>query len=297
MAARIKLAAIGCSGGHVGDLFVREFLDRGVDLRVLARNPRDVARRHPRAEVIGGSLLNPAEVAAAVSGADAAFAVTPAGARNSTALEIAAAEAIIAGARQGGLKHLIYPSVLSPDRLKGPAILDSKYYVERLLAKSGLTCTVLRCGGFLQDILGNHRDEIRRGRFPFPFPAHRRFTFTSQPDVVRYVVDALSDRPDYLGRTMDFVAPGPFTIGEVAEILAKARGGPVALKGKFPSHYALLARLPFDWLANHKRSSSTPLIDWFIDNDCVGSGPTVGDLHPEFRMTTLEAFVPTLWSR
>lgn len=296
MPSTIKVAAIGCSG-PVADLFVRDFLERGVALRILARDPGSVARRHPSAEVIGGSLLNPADVTAAVAGVDAAFAITPAGTRNDISLEVAAARAIIEGARNGGLKHLIYPSVLSPDRLKGPAILDAKYYVERLLAKSGLTCTVLRCGGFLQDILGNHVDSIDRGLFPFPFPAHRRFTFTSQHDVVRYIVDALSGRPDYLGRTMDFAAPGPFTIGEVAEILGKARGAPVQLRGKFPAHYALLARLPFDWLANHKRSSSTPLIDWFVDNDCVGSGPTVGELHPEFRMTTLEAFVPTLWAR
>jgi len=296
MTAKIRLAAIGCSG-PVADLFVRDFLDRGVALRILARDAESVARRYPSAEVIGGSLLNPADVAATVAGVDAAFAITPAGTRNDISLEVAAAESIIKGARDGGLKHLIYPSVLSPDRLKGPAILDAKYYVERLLAKSGLTSTVLRCGGFLQDILGNHVERIDRGHFPFPFPAHRRFTFTSQHDVVRYIVEALSSRPDYLGGTMDFVAPGPFTIGEVAEVLAKARDAPVGLLGKFPSHYALLARLPLDWLANHKRSSSTPLIDWFVDNDCVGSGPTVGELHPEFRMTTLQEFVPTLWAR
>lgn len=296
MTAKIKLAAIGCSG-PVGDLLLRGFLDHGVGLRILARDATDVAQRYPTAEVMGGSMLNPIDVAAAVAGADAAFAITPAGTRNDVSLEVAAAEAIIAGARHGGLKHLIYPSVLGPDRLKGPAILDAKYYVERLLAKSGLTCTVLRCGGFLQDILGNHVDKIDRGHFPFPFPAHRRFTFTSQPDVARYVVEALTHRPDYLGRTMDFVAPGPFTIGEVCDVLAKARGAPVSLLGKFPGHYALLARLPLDWLSNHKRSSSTPLIDWFVDNDCVGSGPTVAELHPEFRMTTLQEFVRTLWSR
>lgn len=296
MASRIRLAALGCSG-PVGELLVREFLERGVELRILARDAAGVSRRYPTAQIVGGSLLNPADIAAAVDGVDAAFAITPAGTRNDVSLEVAAAEAIIAGARQGGLKHLFYPSVLSPDRLKGPAILDAKHHVERLLAKSGLACTVLRCGGFLQDILGANVDKIDRGRFPYPFPAHRRFTFTSQPDVARYVVDALTLRPDYLGRTMDFVAPGPFTIGEVAEVLAQARGAPVDLKGKFPSHYALLARLPLDWLANHKRSSSTPLIDWFVDNDCVGSGPTVTELHPEFRMTTLQEFVPTLWAR
>lgn len=296
MATSIKLAAIGCSG-PVGEILIPKFLAQGLDLRILARDPAGVAHRYPAAEVVSGSLLNPRDVASALTGVDAAFAITPAGTRNDVSLEVAAAESIIEGARQAGLKHLIYPSVLSPDRLKGPAILDAKYYVERLLAKSGLTCTVLRCGGFLQDILGNHVDKIDRGRFPFPFPAHRRFTFTSQPDVARYVVEALANRPDYLGRTMDFVAPGPFTIGEVAEILAKARGAPVALMGKFPSHYALLARLPLDWLTNHKRSSSTPLIDWFVDNDCVGSGPTVSELHPEFRMTTLQEFVPTLWAR
>lgn len=296
MTPKIKLAAIGCSG-PVADLFVRDFLDRGLDLRLLARDADSAARRHPRAKVIRGSMLNPADVAAAVDGVDAAFAITPAGTRNSTALEVSAAESVIEGARAGGLKHLIYPSVLSPDRLKGPAILDAKYYVEKLLAKSGLTCTVLRCGGFMQDILGNHRDKIDRDQFPFPFPAHRRFTFTSQHDVVRYVVEALSTRPDYLGRTMDFVAPGPFKIGDVAGLLAQARGRPVRLVGKFPAFHALKARLPFDWLTNHKRSSSTPLIEFFIDNDCVGSGPTVGELHPEFRMTTLQEFVPTLWSR
>ncbi len=61
---------IGASRG-IGLEAVRQGLDHGFTVRAMARNPDNMAIDHPALETVKGDALDPADVAGAVSGADA----------------------------------------------------------------------------------------------------------------------------------------------------------------------------------------------------------------------------------
>ncbi len=293
---RTTLAAIGCSG-PVDELFVQGFLGRGIDVRVLARNVEDAARRHPGAQVVQGSMMEREDVARFVAGTDAAFLLTPAGTRNDVSLEVRAAESSIWGARDGGVGRLIYTSVLGPNYLKGPAILDAKYYIERHIQESGLTHTVLRCGAYMQDVFDKNLASLNQGLFPYPLAKDRRFSFTSQRDVPRFVAEEVLGQAPAAENTFNFVAPGSLSIGEVEAMISVASGREVRALDKYPAYYLLYLKYARAWLADDKASSAIPLIWYFDKHGCTDPGPTVGGLYPDFEMTTLGDHLRSLWLR
>ena len=53
--------------GHVGAAYIREFLARGVPIRILARTPVRVARRFPQAWVVAGTMMDEEHVVRALA--------------------------------------------------------------------------------------------------------------------------------------------------------------------------------------------------------------------------------------
>ena len=294
MSKRPSLAAIGCSG-PVAENFIHGFVERGINMRLLARDADRVARRYPRATVVQGSMMVERDIAIAVEGTDAVFLVTPVGTRNKIDLEVAAARSSIAGARLGGAKHLFYTSVLGPENLKGPAILDAKHYVERLLAESGISTTVLRCGAYMQDVIDPNLDALNEGVFPFPVAKSERYSFTSQTDIPKFIAERLQSGVILRPEIFNFIAPGDLSIREVEQALSDASGHTVKAMDRFPAIYLLWLKQAWAWLRDDKASSSLPLIHYFDKHGCTDSGPTVADFHPDFKMTTLREHLATLW--
>jgi uncharacterized protein YbjT (DUF2867 family) len=66
----LRLAVFGATG-LTGGFVVEEALAQGHEVVALVRDPSRVARRHPRLTVLGGSPVDPGDVARAVRGAEA----------------------------------------------------------------------------------------------------------------------------------------------------------------------------------------------------------------------------------
>jgi putative NADH-flavin reductase len=66
----MKLAVFGATG-TTGTALLRQALDAGHEVRVLARSPAKIGRAGPRLTVLAGDAKDPAAVAAAVAGCDA----------------------------------------------------------------------------------------------------------------------------------------------------------------------------------------------------------------------------------
>ena len=262
MSDRFTVAAIGCSG-PVARPFVDGFGEEGVNLRILAREPASVRERYPEVEVIEGSMMDAQDVARAVAGVDAAFLVTPMGLNDDPASEIAAARRVLQGMRDGGLRHLVYTSCLGVDRKQGVGILDAKYAIERLIAESGIPYSILRCGTYMEDLFDPRLELLRNGRFLFPLRKDRRFTFTSQRDVPRFVVRELLPRGQVLGKAIDLVAPGTYSIIELEQLLSEAAGIPIAAPSRFPTFHAFRALLPLFRWRKDRMSSVIPLLAHF----------------------------------
>jgi putative NADH-flavin reductase len=65
----LKIAVIG-GGGTIGQRIVREALDRGHDVTVVARTPARVTERHERLTTVQGDVLDSARVAELAAGQD-----------------------------------------------------------------------------------------------------------------------------------------------------------------------------------------------------------------------------------
>lgn len=285
------IAAIGCSG-HIAKIFVDEFLEQGIKIRLLARDANKARAQYPAAEVIEGSMMNPDDVYAALEGADAAFLITPMGVRNDKRSEVAAAKPVIEAARRAQLKHLVYISVLRADKPSELSLIDAKHDIEVLLAQSGVPWTAIRAGSYMEDVFDIRMNQFSKGRFLFPVIKDRRFTYTSQKDVPRFVIQNL-DRP--LGRGLNFVAPGTYSIYELEELLKNFSGKKVVASGRSFFYFILKALQPLFHLKGHKFSTIIPLVDYFNDYGYTDSSPNVGDLIPDFRMTTLEEHLGNLF--
>ena len=290
--ADATIAAIGCSG-PIAEPIVAGFLRRGVTVRLLARDPADVAARFPGAEVVAGSMTEPADVSRVVQGADAAFLMTPMGMRNDPEPEIAIARKVIEGTRAGGLSHLVYTSVLGADTPRGVGILDAKYEIERMIRAAGIPFTSLRCGSYMEDVFDSRLGLLEQGRFLFPVNRQRRFRYTCQRDIPEFTTHLLALGAP--GGVINFVAPGEYSLGEVEAALSRASGRSIRAAAKFPTFYAYRCLQPLFHLAGHRLSSIIPLVAHFDRHGYKDSGPDVGDQYPGFQMTTLDAHLNGLW--
>ena len=290
--ADATIAAIGCSGS-IAAPFISGFLNGGVKVRLLARNPAEVATRCAGAEVVAGSMSSPHAVAQLVKGVDAAFLMTPMGLRNNPGSEIDIAYRVIEGARAGGLSHLVYTSVLGADVHRGVGILDAKYEIERMIRASGIPCTILRCGSYMEDVFNLRLALLDKGRFLFPVNRQRRFRYTCQRDVPAFVAHLLASGGP--GGVINFVAPREYSLGKVEQALSEASGKRIRATAKFPTYYLYHSLLPFFHLAGHRFSSIIPLVRYFDRHGYSDTGSDVGSRYPEFRMTTLEEHLSGLW--
>lgn len=292
MTRHFTVAAIGCSG-PVAHQFVDGFSSEGATVRILARNPAIVRKRYPDAEVIEGSMMEPTDVARAVAGVDVAFLVTPMGLNDDPTSEIEAARRVLEGMREAGLKHLVYTSCLGVDQLQGVGILDAKHAIERLIAESGIPCSILRCGTYMEDLFDPRLDLLKKGKFLFPLRKDRRFTFTSQRDVPRFVIRELLDREQVLGKAIDLVAPGTYSIIELEKLLSEAAGFPIAAPARFPTFYMFRALLPLFRWRKDRMSSVIPLLVHFDRHGYLSPDPLsyAGPL----EMTRLEEHLERLF--
>lgn len=179
--------------------------------------------------------------------------------------------------------------------MRGIGILDAKFETERLLAESGIPRSVLRCGTYMEDVFDARLELLNKRKFLFPVTKGRRFTYTSQRDVPRFVVDELLAKDRILNRPINFVSSGTYALREVEALLSKASGREIKAPNKFPTFYLFLALLPIFNLTGHRFSSVVPLIQYFDKHGYVDGELTVRDLAPDFQMTSLAKHFQKLW--
>lgn len=285
---RFTVAAIGCTG-PMSAVFMNEFTRLGLDVRLLARDPERAATRFPGVRIVPGSMMNADDAAVAMRGADAAFLVTPLGARGDMTAEIEAANVAVTAAATAGLPHLIYVSVIGIESgLTGVPALDAKRHVEAILGASGIPWTSIRCGSYMEDVIDKRLALVaRRGIFVLPVARDRRFSFTCQRDVPRLVARLLSDG-QALNRPVDLIDPTAHTPADVARLLARRCGRKVTATGRWPLYYLLLLAQPFYWWRRRRMSGVVPLLSYFNRHGYTGDPHQMRDILPGFRVTTLE---------
>ena len=144
-------------------------------------------------EAIYGDLHDETALEKAMRGVQKIYHICP----NVQPDEVEIGEKVIRAARDGGVSHFVYHSVLHPQVEDLPHHWK-KLRVEELLFKSGLGYTILQPEAYMQNTLAQWNAITQKGIFPVPYAETTRLGMVDLEDVAEAAAVVLTE-PGYLG--------------------------------------------------------------------------------------------------
>ncbi len=181
----MKVLVVGGTG-TVGTQVARHLLEKGAKVRVMSRSA-DRAKLQLPVEAVQGDLEQPGTLGSQFVGVDAMFLLN-ALSQSETAQGLAAVEA----ARKGGVKKIVYMSVLFPRGSETIPHFATKIPVEQAVRASGLKWTILRPNNFYQNDLGLRDAITGHGVYPQPI-GNQGVTRVDVRDIADGAVNAFFD--------------------------------------------------------------------------------------------------------
>lgn len=211
---------IGTTGstGALGRLVARALSERGLDQRLLVRDPSR-ADDLPGASLARTSYADRDLARASLEGVTTLFMVSGAEAAD----RLDQHRTFVDAAADAGVRHVVYTSFLGAAPDATFTLARDHWATEEHVRASGMDFTFLRDSfylDFLPDLVGD--DGVIRG------PAGEgRVAAVTRADIARSAVAVLTDPASHAGRTWDLTGPEALTLAEVAAILAAHTGRPV----------------------------------------------------------------------
>lgn len=205
------------AGGKTGAAVVRALSARNAPIRGFVRQttvPRaDLAGAD---ELVTGDLLDLEAMRRAMSGAHAVYLIAP----NVHPEEARIGEIAIAAARETGVHHLVYHSVLHPQTREMPHHWR-KLAVEERLFSSGLSYTILQPGAYMQNVLAFLKEIRNDGVYRVPYGDGGALSLVDLEDVAEVAARVLL-RPGHDGATYELAGPDVLTPSAIARILSES---------------------------------------------------------------------------
>jgi uncharacterized protein YbjT (DUF2867 family) len=263
------------STGNQGGAVARGLLERGHHVRAVTRDPsssRAKALASAGATLVAASLEDGAAIAKALEGATSLFAMTtPFGGGTDAEKRqgVAAADA----AKSAGV-HLVFNSVGSANRQTGVPHFDSKYEVEKHIAKIGVRATILGPAYFM-DNLSFGKEQLAKGTYAAALPPTRTLAQIAVADIGAVAVRVLEDAGRFTGKRFD-LAGDELTGNDIVAILSRVTGRPFA-------YY----QVPLDVIRQNMGEDGARMYDWF---DRVGFTVDRAALRREFPDVAFQDF-------
>jgi uncharacterized protein YbjT (DUF2867 family) len=217
---------LGATGGQ-GGAVLRALLRTGRPVRALVRDENAAsAVRLARSgvELAKGGFTDRAALAAAMTGAAGAFALTTPFESGPDA-ELVQGRAILDAAADSRLPHLVFASVAGATAHTGVPHFESKGAVERRLAAGDVPYTIVAPTYFFDNALGGEAD-IRAGVLALPLPPDRPLQQLDRDDLGRFVAEVLAAPARHAGARIELACDAP-TPAAMAAALTDALARPV----------------------------------------------------------------------
>ena len=206
------MIAVTGATGTVGRELVRLLVEGGQRPRVITRNA-GVARLvlGPEVELAQSDLDRPQTLAAALSGADQVFLLSPA-----TSGQLARERHLVTAAAAAGVRHIVKGSVFRAGPESTLRIARQHGQIEQTIMESGLEWTFLRPTFFMQNLTGQILNgvvcsAVRDGRI----------AMIDARDVAAAAATVLTTS-GHRGRAYSLTGPRAVTFDEVAELVCSA---------------------------------------------------------------------------
>lgn len=222
MNQKLTVVVTGATGQQ-GGAVVKNLLDRGHEVRAVTRNTDSAKAKElakAGATLVGASLEDTAALTKALEGATSLFAMTTpfeGGPQVETRQGISAADA----AKAAGV-HLVFNSVGSANRQTGVPHFDSKYEVEKHIAKIGVRATVLAPVYFMENLYFG-KEQLAKGVYASPLPPTRQLAQVTVSDIGAVAVRLLEDPGRFEGKRFD-LGGDELTGNDVLAILSRVTG-------------------------------------------------------------------------
>jgi uncharacterized protein YbjT (DUF2867 family) len=218
----MKILVVGGTG-TVGSEVVRQLTSHGEQTFVLTRSSEHASKLPKGVTGVIGDLLDPSSLGA-FAGMDAVFLLNPVSTTESF-------EGLLGvnGARDAGVKRLVYLSVHNLDRAPHLPHFGGKIGIEAAVMKSGMEYTILRPNNFYQNDYWFKDVLLQYGVYPQPLGD----AGVSRVDV-RDIAEAAAivlTMPGHEGETYDLVGPEAITGIKTAETWARVLGREIKYGG------------------------------------------------------------------
>ena len=262
------------STGKQGGAVARGLLERGHKVRAVTRDTNSSQAKSlasAGATLVAASLEDTAALTQALEGATSLFAMTtPSGGTDAeTRQGIAAADA----AKAAGA-HLVFTSVGSANRQTGVPHFDSKYEVEKHIAKLGVRATILAPVAFMENLYFI-KEQLAKGVYAAALPPTRALAQVAVPDIGAVAVRVLEDSARFTGKRFD-LAGDELTGNDAMSILSR-------VTGRNFTYY----QVPLDVVRQRMGEDAIKMYEWF---DRVGFAVDRAALHREFPDVTFHDF-------
>ncbi len=230
MADNIRCLVTGATG-YIGGRLVPALLDRGLQVRAMARTPAklDDAAWRSQIEVAQGDLTDPESLAAAFDGMDVVYYLVHSmgTSKDFVAEEAESARNVVEAARSAGVRRVVYLGGLHPDGAELSRHLASRAEVGDILIDSGIETVVLQAGIVIGS--GSASFEMIRhltDRLPVmtaPKWVHNKIQPISIDDALYYLAAAATAAVP-TSRTWDIGGPDVLEYGEAMQVYADRAG-------------------------------------------------------------------------
>ena len=203
--------------------------------------------RTPGRSLVTASLEDTAAIKKALEGATSLFSVTLpyGGTEAETRQGIAAADA----AKAAGV-HLVFTSVASANLQTGVPHFDSKYEVEKHIAKIGVRATILAPASFMENLYFI-KEQLAKGIYAVPLPPARALPQVAVADIGAVAVRVLEDAGCFTGKRFD-LAGDELTGNDAVAILSLVAGHPFTY-----------FQVPLDVVRQHIGEDAAKMYEWF----------------------------------
>ena len=250
MSQKLAVVVTGATGQQ-GGAVVKSLLERGHEVRAVTRNT-DSAKARELANIgvtlVGASLEDTAALTKALEGATSLFAMTTpfeGGPQAETRQGISAADA----AKAAGV-HLVFNSVGSANRQTGVPHFDSKYEVEKYIAKIGVRATVLAPVYFMENLYFG-KEQLAKGIYATPLAPTRRLAQVAVADIGAVAVRLLEDSGRFAGKRFD-LGGDDLTANDILAILSRVTGRPFTY-----------FQVPLDVIRQRMGEDGAKMYEWF----------------------------------
>ncbi len=167
-------------------------------------------------KVIVGDLLDKSAMLSATKNIRAIYHICP----NMNQHEVEIGKLVLDSAKQNGIEHFVYHSVLHP-QIEVMNHHWQKMRVEEMIFESGILFTILQPAPYMQNLLANWKSILEEGILPVPYSIDSKFSFLDLEDLAE-VAKIVLTQPNHKNAIYELASTNPISHTGIAEIFSKA---------------------------------------------------------------------------